>query len=150
TDLDPSRRAAARRGDGTRAAVRLACARHRGRALPPPAAEGRRLSGIPLRRPPLSRLRQDDPAPERGGARLLPRPGLPRHAAERRALAGDAAVPALLRGRGPALAALLEGLGTAPVRGARRPVRLLLPDPRQDRSQARLARGRRVRGALRR
>ena len=45
--------------------------------------------------------------------------------------------------------ALREGLGPAAVRGARRPLRLLLPDPRQDRAQARQDRGRHPRGALR-
>ena len=56
---------------------------------------------------------------------------------------------ALRGGRGVPRAALLEGLGPPALRGARRPLRLLLPDPRQDRAQARLARGRRVRGPLR-
>ena len=63
-------------------------------------------------------------------------------------LPGDAPLPPLRGGRGVPRAALLEGLGPAALRGARRPVRLLLPDPRQDRAQARLARGRRVRGPL--
>ena len=45
--------------------------------------------------------------------------------------------------------ALLEGLRPPALRGARRPLRLLLPDPRQDRLQARLDRGRRARGPLR-
>ena len=55
---------------------------------------------LPLRRPPLPRLRQGDPAPERRRARRLPRARLPRHAAERRAAAGDAALPPLRGGRG--------------------------------------------------
>ena len=45
--------------------------------------------------------------------------------------------------RGP----LLEGLGLPAVPRARRPLRLLLPHPRQDRPQARHGRGRDVRGA---
>ena len=47
-------------------------------------------------------------------------------------------------------AAVHQGVGTSALRGARRSLRLLLPDPRQDRAQARLARGRRIRGAFRR
>ncbi len=55
------------------------------------------------------------------------------------------------RGRGGAHRALRQGLRVRALRGPRRPVRLLLPDPRQDRLQARLHRGRRVRrGAPRR
>ena len=78
---DPETRERARR------ALRLARARRRGRALEAPAAEDRRVPGVPLRRPPLPGLRQGDPAAERGRARRLPRAGLPRHAAERRAAA---------------------------------------------------------------
>ena len=59
---------------------------------------------VPLRRPPLPGLRQGDPAPERGRARLLPRAGLPRHAAERRAAARHAPLPALRGGRAAARA----------------------------------------------
>ena len=65
-------------------------------------------------------------------------------------LAGHAALPPLPGGRRLPRAALLEGLRPPALRGARRPLRLLLPDPRQDRLQARVARGRRVRGPRRR
>ena len=75
--------------------------------------------------------------------------GLPRHAADRRAAAGDAAVRPLPRRRGAPRPALLEGLGLPALPRPRRPLRLLLPDPRQDRPQARLDRGRHVRGARR-
>ena len=81
-----------------------------------------------------------------GRARHLRRPRLPRHAAGRRAAARHAALPALRGRRGLPRGALLEGLGPPALRGARRPLRLLLPDPRQDRPQARRARGRRLRG----
>ena len=91
-----------------------------------------------------------DPAPERGRARRLRRSRLPRDAALGRAPAAARALPPLRGGRGVPRAALLEGLRPAALRGARRPLRLLLPDPRQDRAQARLARGRRLRGPLRR
>ena len=53
---------------------------------------------VPIRRPPLSVLRPGDPAAERGRARRLHRPGLPRDAAGPRAPAGRAALPPL-RGR---------------------------------------------------
>ena len=58
-----------------RGALRLASARRRGRRLEAPAAEGRRLRGrgLPLRRPPLPGLRQDDPAAQRRRARRLHR-----------------------------------------------------------------------------
>ena len=136
---------------GARRPLRLAPARRRGHPLEAPAAEDRRVPGgaLPLRRPPLPRLRQGDPAPERGRARHRPRARLPRHAAERRAAAGDAAVPPLRRGRGVPRAAVRQGLRPAALRGARRPLRLLLPDPRQDRPQARPGRGRDVRGPRR-
>ena len=64
-------------------------------------------------------------------------------------LPGRPALQPLRRGRGAPRGALLEGLRPAALRGARRPLRLLLPDPRQDRAQARLDRGRHPRGALR-
>ena len=64
----------------------------------------------------------------------------------RELLPGHAAVRALRGRRGAPRAALREGLGRPALRGARRPLRLLLPDPRQDRAQARLDRGRHVRG----
>ena len=92
--------------------------------------------------PPLPGLRQERPAAERRRARLLPRPGLPRHDLERRAAPGHAAVQPRAGGRAVPRAALRKGLGPAALRGARRPLRLLLPDPRQDRVQARLDRGR--------
>ena len=98
-DLGPPRRARTPRRRRARRALRLAPARRRGRALEAPAAEDRRLRGgaLPLRRPPLPRLRQGDPAAERGRARRLPRPRLPRHAAERRAAAGRRASSAAAR-----------------------------------------------------
>ena len=136
-------------GRAARRAVRLARARRRGRALEASAPEDRRVPRVHLRRAPLPGLRQGDPAPERGRARLLPRAGLPRHAAERRAAAGHAPVPALRGGRRAARGAVREGLRPPAVRGARRPLRLLLPDPRQDRPQARHGRGRHVRAARR-
>ena len=113
--------------------------------------EGRRLRGgrLPLHRPPLPRLRQGDPAAERGRARRVHRAGLPRHDPEPRAPPGHAAVRPLRERRGAARAALRQGHGPAALRGARRPLRLLLPDPRQDRAQARLDRGRHVRGLRR-
>src|SRR3712207_8084345 len=40
-----------------------------GRPIEAPAAEDRRVPGLPLRRPPLSFLRQEHPAAERGRAR---------------------------------------------------------------------------------
>ena len=104
---------------------------------------------LPLRRPPLPGLRQGRPAPERRRARRLRRARLPRHAAERRAAAGDAALPPLRGGRGAPRAALREGVGLPALPHPRRPLRLLLPDPRQDRAQARLGRGRPVREARR-
>ena len=61
-----------------RRALRLASARPRGRPLQAPAAEGRRVPRVPLRRPPLPGLRQGGPAAERGRARRLPRARLPR------------------------------------------------------------------------
>src|SRR5262249_49620315 len=94
-------------------------------------------------------LRPDDPAPERGRARRLRRAGLPRHPADGRVEAGVAALRALRGERGLPRAAVLEGVRPPAVRGAGRPLRLLLPDPRQDRAQARLARGRRLRRPLR-
>ena len=80
--------------------------------------EGRRLRrrGLPLRRPPLPGLRPGDPAAERGRARRLHRPRLPRHAADRRAAAGHAPLPSLRGGRGVPRAALLEGLRPAALR----------------------------------
>ena len=66
-----------RGGRARRRALRLPRARRRGRPLEAPAAEDRRVPGLPLRRPPLPVLRQDRPAPERGRARRLHRPGLP-------------------------------------------------------------------------
>ena len=125
----------------------MAPAGHRGRALEAPAPEDRRVPRLPLRRPPLPGLRQGRPAPERRGARPLPRTRLPRHAAERRAAARDEALPALRGRRGAARGPLLEGLGLPAVPRARRPLRLLLPHPRQDGPQARHGRGRDVRGA---
>ena len=85
-----------------------------------------------------------------GRARRLRRPRLPRHAADHRAQAGHAPLPPLPGRRRVPRAALLEGLGPPAVRDPRRPLRLLLPDPRQDRLQARLARGRRLRRPRRR
>ena len=125
-------------------ALRLPRARRRGRPLEAPAAEGRRVPELPLRRPPLPVLRQDGPAAERGRARRLPRPGLPDHASERRAASRLAALHALRERRGAARRALLEGLGLPALPRPRRPLRLLLPDPRQDRAQARLDRGRAI------
>ena len=85
-----------------------------------------------------------------GRARRLRRVGLPRHASERRAQAGHAPVRAVPREQGAAAQPLLTRLGAAALRGARRPVRLLLPDPRQDRVQAAPdRRGDRRRGAAR-
>ena len=49
--------------------------------------EDRRVPRVPLRRPPLPVLRQGRAAAERRRARRLHRPGLPHHAAERRAAA---------------------------------------------------------------
>ena len=86
-----------------RRALRLPRARRRGRPLEAAAAEDRRVPGLPLRRPPLPRLRQDDPAAERGRARRLPRPRLPDHAPERRAAARLAALQPL-RGATPSCA----------------------------------------------
>ena len=68
---------------------------------------------------------------------------------DRPAAAGHAALHALPRGRGVPDRALRQGLGPPALRDPRRPLRLLLPDPRQDRAQARLDRGRHVRGPLR-
>ena len=99
-----------RRGRAARRALRLASARPRGRPLEAPAAEDRRVPRVPLRGPPLPRLRQGDPAAERGRARRLPRPGLPDHAAERRAAAGHAPLRALRGRRGAAREPVLEGL----------------------------------------
>ena len=56
---------------------------------------------------------------------------------DRRAAAGHAPVPPLLRERGAAAQPLRARVGPSLLRGARRPLRLLLPDPRQDRLQAR-------------
>ena len=96
-DLGPPRAPDGGRGARARRALRLAPARRRGRPLEAPAAEGRRVPRVPLRRPPLPRLRQDDPAAERGRARLLPRPRLPRHAPRRRAAPGLAPLLAAAR-----------------------------------------------------
>ena len=148
-DLAPPRPSRPRQREPARRALRLARARRRGRALEAAAAEDRRVPGVPVLRPPLPRLRQGDPAPERGRARRLPRAGLPRHAAERPAAARHAPLPPLRGGRAAARGALREGIRPRPLRGARRPLRLLLPDPRQDRAQARLGRGRHVRAARR-
>src|SRR5688572_14154249 len=100
------------RGDGGRAcrALRLARARRRGRALEAPAAEDRRVPGLPVRGPALPGLRQGDPAPERRRARLLPRARLPGHAPERRAAAGDTALPPLRGGRVAPRGPVREGL----------------------------------------
>ena len=102
---------------------------------------------LPLRRPALPRLRQVDPAAERGRARRLPRPRLPDHTPERRAPPRLAALQPL-RGRPRAGGrGLLEGVGLPALPRPRRSLRLLLPDSRQDRAQARRDRGRDVRGA---
>jgi Mg2+ and Co2+ transporters len=66
-------------------------------------ASGRRSTStrrrLPVRGPPLPRLRQDDPAAERRRARPLRRRELPRHAADGRVAAGDAPLPPLRGGR---------------------------------------------------
>src|SRR5581483_11391057 len=136
-------------GRAARRAVRLARPRPRGRPLQAPAAEGRRVPRVPLRRPPLSRLRQGRAATERRRAGRLPRRRLSDHAPERGAAPGDAPVRALRERRGAARDPLLQGLRLSPLPRPRRPVRLLLPDPGQDRAQAGHDRGRDVRGALR-
>ena len=147
-DLGQRGRARPRDRPGARRPLRLAPAGRRGHRLEAPAAEGRRLRGrpLPLRRPALPRLRQDRPAAERRRARRLHRPGLPRHDPEPGAAPGHAALRPLRRRRGVPRAALRQGVRSPALRGARRPVRLLLPDPRQDRPQARPDRGRHVRG----
>ncbi len=139
-----------RRGGGDpRRALRLPRARRRGRPLEAPAAEDRRVRRLPLRRPPLPVLRQGDPAAERGRAGRLHRQGLPDHAPERGAPPGHVPLPPLRRGPGPAGGALRQGVRVPALPRPRRPLRLLLPDPRQDRAQARPDRGRDVRGPLR-
>ena len=134
---------------GARRALRLARARPRGRPLEAAAAEDRRVPELPLHRPPLPGLRQGDPAAERRRAGPLPRAGLPGHAAEHRAAARLAPLPRCRGRREPARRPVRQGLGLPALPRPRRPVRLLLPDPRQDRAQARPDRGRDVRGALR-
>src|SRR5262245_14416630 len=52
------------RGRAPAEAVRLAPPRPRGRAVQAPAAEDRRVPGLPLRSPPLPGLRQGRPTPE--------------------------------------------------------------------------------------
>ena len=61
---------------------------------------------------------------------------------------GHAPLRALRGGRAVPRAALRPRIGPPAVRDPRRPLRLLLPDPRQDRPQARRDRGRDVRRAL--
>src|SRR6266540_2550698 len=108
------------------------------------ATDDRRLRGrgLSLRRPPLSRVRQERPAAQRRRARLFPRARLPGDDPKRRATAGHPALQPRAGGRALPRAAVRQGLRTFAVRGPRRPVRLLLSDPRQDRVQARLGRGR--------
>ena len=100
--LDSRRPADLRGGGRARRALRLPRARRRGRPLEAPAAEDRRVPGLPLRRPPLPVLRQGRPAAERGRARRLHRAGLPDHAPERRAAPGHVPLPPLRGGRGAA------------------------------------------------
>ena len=89
---------------------------------------------------------KSDPAAERRRARRLHRPGLPRHDPEPRAAARHAPVRAAARTtRRTAQQLFAQGLRPPALRGPRRPLRLLLPDPRQDRPQARRDRGRDVR-----
>ena len=76
-------------------------------------------------------------------------PRLPRHAADGRAPARDAGSSCAAYDDAELRESLFsKGSGLPAVPRARRPVRLLLPDPRQDRLQARLDRGRHVRGPL--
>src|SRR6185436_20490967 len=98
-----------------RRALRLASTRRRGRPLEAPAPEGRRVPGLSVRGTPLPVLRQGRPAAERGRARRLPRPGLPRHAADRRAAARLAALPALFGRARAARDPLREGLRLPPL-----------------------------------
>ena len=107
---------ARRRADGGRGrapgrALRLAPARRRGRPLEAPAPEDRRVPRVPLRRPPLSGLRQAHPAAERGRARRLHRAGVPRHPPERRAAPRDAALRAVPRRRRAHRADFAKGSG---------------------------------------
>ncbi len=133
---------------GPRDALRLAPPRRRGHRLEAPATEGRRLRGrgLSLRGPPLPLLRQPSAEAQCGRAGHLRRTRLRRHHSEPRATAGHAPVLALRGGRPLPRAALRARVGSPPVRDPRRSLRLLLPDPRQDRPQARRDRGRDVRG----
>ena len=72
------------------------------------------------------------------------------HAPQRAAQAAQRRLVALRAQRDGARAADEQGLGLPALRDRRRDVRLLLPDPRQDRLQARRDRGRAVRGRERR
>ena len=110
----------------------------------------RRRGDLPLRRPSLPGLRQDDRPPERGRARRLRRPRLPRHAPGVDLRPGQPPVPPLRGERAVPEQLFSKGSGLPALRGARRPLRLLLPDPRQDRLQARRDRGRSQRGPFRR
>ena len=154
-------RADRRRGAAARAALRLASARHRGRPLAPPAAEGRRLHGgrgdggylfavlhFPVYDKTVGRLNAGELDVFLGPDYLVTLPNVELRPVRRLFRRCDESEE--MR-RQP----LLARLRAAALRGARRPLRLLLPDPRQDRrssssrSTRRSTRRRRARGARR-
>ena len=115
----------------------------------PSAAQDRRVRRVPVHGAAPAALRQDVGAAERGRAERVRRPGLPDHAPQPATEAGGAAVHAAQSNSRAARGVLLEGLRLPALRDPVRAVRLLLPDPRQDRVQARPAGERDLRGARR-
>ena len=99
--------------------------------------EDRRVRRLHVHRAPRAPLQQGAGAARRRRAERLHRPRLHRDAAERAAEAARAPVRAARGQPGAARGVLRQGLRIRALRDPLRALRLLLPDPRQDRLQAR-------------
>ena len=146
--VDPHRAPAGRRPRVARGALRLPPPRLRGRPLAQPAPEGRRVRGLPLRRPALPALRQGGRAAERRrGSTSSSAPTSSSRSRTSRCSPSSTSSSAAARGRTCATSSSARARLPA-VQDRRRLRRRVVPDAQQDGQQARAHRGRHLRGPL--